>query len=109
MKITKEVLTKAINRKIFAWVDATMKDILPPDIYASAHLGNNTDRLRANKWLAEKGYRIQSFDDGIVQLLQGTKVLRQAKMVIEVSDQEEMLQIAEAVYHKNIPPPPWQR
>jgi hypothetical protein len=108
LRFTPEMLSQALTRKIFRWVDGVMEDILPADIYASAHLGNETDRNRANNWLKEKGYRVESPGEGFVRIFRGTKLVRQTRLVLELTDHKELLDIAEAVQHKNIPPPPWQ-
>lgn len=108
MKFTREMLERALAKKIFGWVDTVFKEELPADIYASAHHGTPSERLRVNRWLAEHGYRIITHPDGVAQIFRGTKLVRQTKMVLELTDPEELLGIAEVVKeHANIPPPPW--
>lgn len=109
MKFNREMLEKAMARKIFAWVDDAMKQLLPDDIYQCAHCGSPVDRIRANNWMQEKGYRVVSQPDGVIQIFRGAAVVKQTKLVLELTDPEELLQIAEVVKDNvNIPPPPWQ-
>jgi len=111
MKFNREMMEEALKRKIFAWVDGVMRDILPNHLYQTAHRGNPMERDRANRWLKEKGYRVESSDDGVIRVFKGTKVVRQTKLVLELDDPEELLQIAEVVqrHAKAIQPPPWQQ
>lgn len=110
MKFNREMLEKALARKIFKWVDDVMKDIVPADIYASAHLGNPSDQHRAHNWLRENGYRILTPGDGYVQVFKGTRLIKQTQLVLELTDPEELLSIAEAVKtNVNIPAPPWAK
>lgn len=109
MKFNREMLERALAKKIFKWVDGVMKEIVPPDIYASAHCGNPDDRNRAHNWLKENGYRIITPGEGYVQVFKGTRLVRQTRLVLELTDPDELLSIAEAVKsHTNLPaPPPW--
>jgi hypothetical protein len=109
MKFNREMLEDALKRKIFAWVDGVMREILPNHMYQAAHRGDPFEREKTNQWLKEKGYRIESPGDGLVRVFKGTKLIRQTRLVLELNDPEELLQIAEVAQHKNIPPPPWQQ
>src|SRR5262245_32052127 len=97
IKLSREVLTQALNRKRFAWVDSVMRDVLPADIYGSMHSGNPTDRLRATGWMREHGYRITDVGDGVIQIFRGTKLVRQTKMILELNDPDELLAVMESV------------
>lgn len=109
MKFNRDQLQRALSKKIFGWVDGVFKEVLPMDVYATAHCGTPSERLKANLYLQEQGYRVVSQPDGIVQIFKGTKLVRQTKLVLELTDPEELLRIAEVVSeHVNIPPPPWQ-
>lgn len=108
MKFSQQDLQKALQKKIFSWVDAVFQGELPADIYAKAHCGTPSERLSANLWLKERGYRIVTQPEGVVQIFRGTALVRQTKMVLELEKPEELLQIVEAVSQNvNIPPPPW--
>lgn len=109
MKFSREQLQKALSRKIFSWVDMVLKEELPADIYAKAHQGTYADRASVNGWLQEHGYRIVTQPDGVCQVFRGSKLVRHTKMVLELTEAEDLLQLAEVVKENaNIPPPPWQ-
>jgi hypothetical protein len=110
MKLDQKTLQKALAKKIFKWVDGVMKELVPSDIYASAHLGNLADQQRAHNWIREQGIRVVTPGDGYVQVFKGTQLVQQTRLVLELTDPEELLSIAEAVKsNANIPPPPWAR
>jgi hypothetical protein len=110
MRITREAVNEALNRKRFAWVDGVMKDELPTDIYGAMHSRLAVDRVRAVCWMNEKGYRVCDEGDGVMRVLKGTVLVRQTKLVLELTNPEEMLTVMEVMAEniKNIPPPPWQ-
>lgn len=108
MKFSREILKKALLKRVFKWVDEVMQERLPADIYASAHRGNPNDKARVICWLREQGYRVVSHSDGVVQIFKGTKLVKQTKLVLELTDPDELLSVAEVVSKNvNIPPPPW--
>lgn len=108
LKFNQEQLQKALLKKIFGWVDKVLKEELPSHIYDTAHAGKPSERMRTSLWLREQGYRIVTNPDGEVQIFKGTKLVRQTKMVLELDNPEELLQVMEVVQDNvNIPPPPW--
>lgn len=109
IKLSREVLTKALNRKRFAWVDEVMREILPSDVYGRMHSASPAERSSATGWLIEHGYRIHDAGEGMIQIFRGTKLVRQTKMVLELTNSEDLLSVMESAGHMNLPPPPWQQ
>lgn len=109
MKFSRDMLEKALQRKIFSWCDSVMKSEIPSEIYNYVHQGTPIERVRANNWLKEHGYRLVCNPDGVAQVFRGATLVREAKVVLELDDPEDVLQLAEAVTENvNIPPPTWQ-
>lgn len=109
MKFTAEMLQKGLLKKMFGWADLVLKEHIPSDIYGKCHSPVPSEKMRGLRWIQERGYRIATPGEGVVQVFRGTKLLRQTKMVLELDDPEDLLQMAEVVKgNENIPPPPWQ-
>jgi hypothetical protein len=110
MQVSRDAMTKGLNRKRFTWVDQVMREELPTDIYGAMHSEYLLERLRATAWLKEQGYRISDEGEGIVRIMKGSKLVRQTKLVLELTDPNDMLAVMEAMHEhiKNLPPPPWQ-
>lgn len=109
MKFTRDMLDKALQRKIFSWCDSVMKELIPSDVYNNVHHGTPLERIRANNWLKERGYRLVCDPDGVAKVFCGNTLMRHAKIVLELENSDDVLQLAEVVTENvNIPPPPWQ-
>lgn len=107
LKFSREMMEKALQKKIFKWVDSVMREELPDEVYSTMHQGTITERMRTSRWLQEQGYHIESQPDGIIRVMRGAVLVRESRVVLELTDPDDLLQMAEVSENKNIPPPPW--